>query len=205
MKGTSSNDIVIDGAFVPEHRTVNALDFMDGRSPGAALHANPFYSLPVLPFILGEVVPVVVGAYCGAAAEFKRLTEVRQSAHTATKVSTRQTAQIRIARGLSGAALAEGMLDDYVSLLATADPRYLRDPLVRASIKARCSLITEYCAEGINELMLGAGADAHRSSSPMQRYFRDINMLRVHGFLDLESACENYGRMLLGLTPIAPI
>jgi hypothetical protein len=34
-------------------------------------------------------------------------------------------------------------------------------------------------------LMLAAGANAFRLASPLQRFFRDINMVRVHGYIDL--------------------
>ncbi|MES2492527.1 MAG: acyl-CoA dehydrogenase family protein [Pseudomonadota bacterium] len=205
MKGTSSNDMALDGTFVPEYRTARTLDVLDGRSPGASIHANPIYSLPILPFILGEVVPVVVGAYRGAADEYQRQTAERHHTFTAAKVASKQTAQIRVGRGQTGAALAEAMLKDYVELLSNPDPDALRDPLVRAGIKSRVAAITEFCWAGINELMNGAGANAFRSDSPLQRFQRDINMLHVHGFLDVESASETYGRMILGLPPETPI
>lgn len=205
MKGTSSNDMALEDVFIPEYRTALTMDVLEGRSPGSKLHANPIYSLPILPFILGEVVPVVVGAYRGAADEFQRQTSDRAHTFTGSKVSAKQTAQIRIGRSQSGAALAEAMLADYVDLLNNPDPDALREPLVRAAIKSRVAAITDFCWNGINDVMNGAGANAFRSSSTLQRFFRDINMLHVHGFLDIESASETYGRMLLGMAPETPI
>ncbi len=205
MKATSSNDVALENVFVPDYRTARTMDVLEGRSPGASLHTNPIYSLPILPFILGEVVPVVVGAYRGAADEFLRLTQERQHTFTGTKVATKQTAQIRTGRSQAGAALAEGMLEDYIALINNADPEMLRDPLRRAAIKNRVALITDFCWKGITDLIEGAGANAFRSTSPLQRFFRDLSMLHVHGFLDIESASETYGRMLLGLAPETPI
>lgn len=205
MKGTSSNDMALEDVFVPEYRTALTMEVLEGRSPGSKIHPNPLYSLPILPFILGEVVPVVVGAYRGAADEYHRQTAERHHTFTAAKVAAKQTAQIRVGRGQTGAALAEAMLKDYVELLSDPDPDALRDPLVRAAIKSRVAAITEFCWSGINELMNGAGANAFRNSSPLQRFQRDINMLHVHGFLDPESASETYGRMILGLAPETPI
>lgn len=205
MKGTASNDMGLENVFVPEYRTALTMDVLEGRSPGSKVHANPIYSLPILPFVLGEVVPVVVGAYRGAADEFQRQTAARHHTFTAAKVASKQTAQIRVGRSQSGAALAEAMLKDYVELLTGTHPDGLRDPLVRAAIKSRVAAITDFCWAGINELMNGAGANAFRSESPLQRFQRDINMLHVHGFLDVESASETYGRMILGLAPETPI
>ena len=40
-----------------------------------------------------------------------------------------------------------------------------------------------------------------RDDSPLQRIFRDLSMLRVHGFLDLETGSQALGRVSLGLPP----
>jgi 3-hydroxy-9,10-secoandrosta-1,3,5(10)-triene-9,17-dione monooxygenase len=205
MRGTSSDDLVLDGVFVPEHRTVSGAACMNGVSPGAALHPNPLYSLPVLPMILGEVIPIMVGAYRRVTDEFTRFIEARQGPRFTTRTPGKQTAQIRVGKGAAGAALADTLLDDYIRMLTTTAPETLRDPMVRAQTKARAALITDICADGINDLMVGAGAEAFRAGAAMQRFFRDTSMLRVHAYLDLESATETYGRMLLGLPPEAPV
>jgi 3-hydroxy-9,10-secoandrosta-1,3,5(10)-triene-9,17-dione monooxygenase len=205
MCGTASNDIEAKGVFVPAHRTALASTILEGRGPGALLHPNPMYSMPVLPFIQGEVLPIVVGAYRAMADEFRRMTEGRISAHSGLAVGTKQTSQIKIAKGLGGASLAEVMLADYTAMLTSGNYDWLRPIAVRSEMKVRCALMVDYCANGINELMKAAGANAFRLASPLQRFFRDINMLRVHGYLDLDSACETYGRILQGLPPQAPL
>jgi 3-hydroxy-9,10-secoandrosta-1,3,5(10)-triene-9,17-dione monooxygenase len=205
MKGTSSNDMALEKVFVPEYRTALTVDVLEGRSPGAKIHTNPVYSLPLLPFIYGEVVPVVVGAYRGAADEYQRQTAERHTTFTSAKVALKQSAQIRVGRGQTGAALAEAMLNDYIAMLSEPNPDALRDSLARASIKSRVAAIAEFCWAGINELMNGAGANAFRSASPLQRFQRDMNMLHVHAFLDPEIASETYGRIILGLAPETPI
>jgi alkylation response protein AidB-like acyl-CoA dehydrogenase len=60
MIGTGSNDIVIDGAFVPEERTVSVLEMAEGRAPGARVHASPLYHTPMIPIlVLAASMPVV--------------------------------------------------------------------------------------------------------------------------------------------------
>jgi len=71
----------------------------------------------------------------------------------------------------------------------------------RAAIRARVASITDFCANGVSEVMLGSGASAFRDDSPLQRIFRDLSMLRVHGFLDLETGSQALGRVSLGLPP----
>lgn len=205
MRGTSSHDVELNEVFVPEYRTTDTVALLEGKAPGAAIHPNPLYSKPLLPFTMGEVMPVVVGAYRGAADEFRRLVEQRTTTFTSTKVAGMQTAQIRVGKAQAGAAMAELMLKGFTDMLSDTPLDELRSINVRAAIKAQCALITDYCCEGISEMMLGAGAAAYRNDSPMQRYFRDINMLHVHGFLDLDTAAQTYGRVLMGLPTESPL
>ena len=148
---------------------------------------------------------MVVGAYRAAADEFQRQLVERHHTFTGAKAATKQSAQICLGRGQAGAALAEAMQEDYIRLLTNPDVEAMRSPLVRAAIKARVGAITDFCWAGINDLMMGAGANAFRSTSSLQRNFRDINMLHVHGFLEVGSSSETYGRVILGMAPETPI
>lgn len=205
MRGTSSGDARLNDVFVPRHRVVEVADLLNGQSPGSKIHGNRIYSLPILPFVLGETLPVMAGAYRGAADAFKRLTEDRYSTFTSAKVQNKQTAQMRIGHGQAGAAIAETLLQDYVRFLDTVEPSEIQAIERRAEIRARVGMIADYVSNGINEMMLGAGGGAYRNSSPLQRFLRDMNVLRVHGFLDTETATENLGRVLLGLEPNCPL
>ena len=201
MRATSSGDVAINGAFVPHYHCVPAVDIVEGRSPGAKLHSNPLYSMPMLPLIQSEVLPCVVGAYQGAVREFHKLTRHRISLHTSEKTSEKQAAQIRLGKALTGSALADDMLRNYVDLILNMDKDEIKTVEARAAIRARVASITDFCANGVNEVMLGSGASAFRDDSPLQRIFRDLSMLRVHGFLDLETGSQALGRVSLGLPP----
>lgn len=205
MRGTSSGDARLTDVFVPAHRAVDVSDLLEGTAPGAKIHANRLYSLPVLPFVLGETMPVMVGAYRGAADAFQRLTEDRYSTFTGSKVQDKQTAQIRVGKGLAGASIAESLLREYMAMLDTIDTSDIRPVAKRAEIRARVGMVSDYVKSGIDELMLGAGGGAYRNTCSLQRFSRDMNVLRVHGFLDTETATENLGRVTLQLPPNCPL
>jgi len=205
MKGTSSGDIELNEVFVPEYHTAETTDLLGGTSPGSLIHQSPIYSMPLLPFVLGEVMPVVVGAYRGAANDFQKLTEQRFTTFTSAKVLGKQTAQMRIGHGQTGAALAEDMLENYIAEIDRPDIGRFKSLEARAAAKRNVSLVTELSSSGINCLFKRAGAGAWRNDSSLQRFFRDLNMLTVHGFLDLEVATETYGRVLVGLPPESPL
>src|SRR3546814_1909638 len=52
MQGTASCDIEVDSAFVPDRRSAPFLPALAGQSAGHALHANPLYHIPFLPFAM---------------------------------------------------------------------------------------------------------------------------------------------------------
>lgn len=205
MRGTDSSDMRLDNVFIPNYNSVLVSDLLNGTSPGSKIHDNPKFSMPLFPFILGEVVPVLAGAYRGAADTFKTIVEERFITFSASKASSKQLAHIRLGRGIAGAEVVETLMADYVNKLDSMDPDTLRQPEVRAALKARVGLILEYCTDGINQLIKGGGGAAFRNDCSLQRFFRDINMLRVHGLLDSDTATENYGRMLLGLNSEVPL
>lgn len=205
MSGTSSGDIELTDVFVPAYHTVAVQDLLDGNSPGGKVHSNPIYSIPLLPFVLGETVPVTVGALRGAADGFKDLTAKRYSAQIAQKVLDKQAQQIRVGEAQAAASAAELMMKDYVAMLSSASQDTIGGIERRAAIRARVGLLTDFCHDHIQKLMLGAGGAAYRRDCPLQRFYRDISVLRVHGFLDLDTAMEAYGRVLLGMPPQCPI
>ncbi|NGO45658.1 acyl-CoA dehydrogenase family protein [Streptomyces ureilyticus] len=205
LRGTSSNDVAMEDVFIPEHHTVEAVDVLNGTTPGAALHGNSLYALPVMPFIVGEILPVAVGTYQAAATEFKRVTKSRFLSDTGARADSKQSTRITLGKAEAGAALADSMLDSYLKALGGTEMEVLRDPATRGRLKAQGAMITDFCAAGINQLVAAAGANAYRNSSPLQRHFRDINMMRTHATLDVERASETYGEVLLGLPPQAPI
>ena len=68
LKGSGSNSVVIDDAFVPAHHTAPLADFMGewpmttALLPGAAIHGNPMYTGGFMGFAIGELTVVQVGA-----------------------------------------------------------------------------------------------------------------------------------------------
>src|SRR3546814_12258352 len=90
MQGTASCDIEVDSAFVPDRRSAPFLHALAGQSAGHALHANPMYHIPFLPFEMNEVLPVIVGTHRGAAealsARLRRRMGTISGHHAAGKV-----------------------------------------------------------------------------------------------------------------------
>jgi len=72
-------------------------------------------------------------------------------------------------------------------------------------MKMRAAYIVDMCRNEVNELARGFGGDGFRSKSPLQRYFRDVNTLAVHAFIDIDTAAESFGRLSLGQSTDDPL
>jgi 3-hydroxy-9,10-secoandrosta-1,3,5(10)-triene-9,17-dione monooxygenase len=204
MRGTGSNDVRVEGVYVPEHRSVPFAQALVGQSPGQQVHANPMYRLPAVPFLLTEVTPVVVGQLRGAVQAFVERTRERQGSISGAKAASGQAAQQRLGRALAAADAAETLLDAYLNRLTANRPDQY-DSAVRALMKLKVAQIVDLCRNAMNDMARGIGGDGFRERSPLQRYFRDLNVLAVHAFLDIDTASETAGRLALDLPVQDPL
>ncbi len=204
MRATGSYDLILTDLFIPEHRTVSALALFSGDTPGAALH-GPAYRRPLVLLTFAYCIPMIVGATRGVADEFIQVTAGRVGTNDKSKAALKPAAQMRAGRGAARATLAEVMCDDLVGSVRSDDACVRFDRDERLALKARGAMITDFCRETINDLVLGAGANAFRRQSKLQMIFRDINMVSVHAFFEPEAATENYGRVVLGLDYQGPV
>lgn len=78
-------------------------------------------------------------------------------------------------------------------------------PRERARLRLAVAETVRSCREAVMTIVEASGAGAHMSDSPVQRIQRDLNMLSCHTVFDVESAAENYGRLLLGMEPATPV
>ena len=203
MRGTGSNDIRVDDLFVPEYRATPFVAVLEGTTAGQALHANPMYQFPFIPFLMVEVVPVVTGLLRGAATAFEARVRARQGTISGAKAAEQQATQMRLGRALANADAAETLMAALIGEL-TPHPGQ-RDRVYRNAMKMKGAYITDLCRNAVNDIARGIGGDGFRDDSPLQRYFRDINVLAVHAFLDIETAAQTTACLRLGLPTSDPL
>jgi 3-hydroxy-9,10-secoandrosta-1,3,5(10)-triene-9,17-dione monooxygenase len=205
MCGTGSRDVAVEDLFVPAHHTLRFADFLNGTHHGGAVHGTALYRLPALGIIWFEVMPVMAGILRGAAECFRETTAARANAYTGEANATRPAAQMRVGRGLANADAVDDLVRSSARRVLAWDGAGDFDLATRASLRARAALVTKLAADGVTDIVNGAGGNAFRSEAPLQRYFRDVNVLRTHAALDYEGAMEVYGRLGLGQEPGSPL
>ncbi len=205
MAGTGSNDIAVDGAFVPGHRVVDISTLRDGRSPGTKLHDNPIYRMPMLPFLGLTAAAPAVGAMLEAVDLFKQRLGGRQVYGTMEKQSDKPLAQARLGRA---AVEADQVRSQLLSLAAEVHAWGSNEEPCpdeeRARLRLNIALLVHRARDIVTDVVDACGASAHFLDNPLQRIQRDINTVIGHTVFDLDTGTELYGRALLGLPLNAP-
>lgn len=206
MVGTGSNDIEVNDVFVPAHRVVDLSKVRDGTSPGSKLHDSPIYKMPMLPVLgLTATAPMV-----GAARASVNLFEERMNGRTIYGTSIKQKEQ---ALAQSRLAHAKAEIDSIVNQLMHTSQVVTQwgesgqacPELERARLRVDLGHIVRRSRNVVRDVVEACGASAHFLENPLQRILRDLNTGSCHTVFDLDVSTENYGRLLVGLAPNAPV
>ncbi len=198
MVGTGSNDIVVDGAFVPAERTVQIVEMVEGRGTGARLHAAPLYHTPMIPILIMAASMPVLGQARAAVRGFReRLLTHARPGPVPIKQGDKPAAQIRLARAAIEIHQAELLLRDVANEVRARRNQATR--LERASWVARGGHAIHQARQVLQDLSEASGASAHFQKHALQRALRDANIATCHFAFDLDTHREAYGRMLLGM------
>jgi 3-hydroxy-9,10-secoandrosta-1,3,5(10)-triene-9,17-dione monooxygenase len=200
LRGTGSNDIVVDRAFVPEHRTLSFNDVASLRCPGQAENTAPLYRLPFGTVFSYTITTPIIGIATGAYnAHIERQRE-RVRVSYGQKVSSDAHAHVRVARAASEIDATwlqlERNLDEEMRYATAGEdiPLELRLRARRDQVRG-----TERCMDAISLLFKNSGGHALRNGNPIERAWRDANAGAVHAANDAERWLAMYGKGEFGL------
>ncbi len=203
--GTGSNDILVSDKFVPGHRVISTLAIAGGATEGSSIHANPMYSMPLLPFLYCEAMPVFSGGLRGATTVFEASVRTRVTTHGGAGMKDSQYAHVSLGGAHARADVAEILVQELVrrTHVALSGPGFDLDERMR--LKGQAGFIVSHVRDAVTEMMQHAGSASFHLEAPLQRFFRDLNMLASHAFWDWDMAREQLGRHRMGLEPNSPL
>src|SRR6202000_1735972 len=97
LRGTGSNDVEVNDAFVPEAMTIGVHEVAGGPTPGSAVNPNALYTLPVFslfPYVLSGV---ALGNAQACLDDYVEGARHRASTYNSAMLGDMQTTQIKIA------------------------------------------------------------------------------------------------------------
>ncbi|WP_410588830.1 3-hydroxy-9,10-secoandrosta-1,3,5(10)-triene-9,17-dione monooxygenase oxygenase subunit [Amycolatopsis sp. lyj-23] len=201
LRGTGSNDIVVEDVFVPQHRALSFIATSKCKVPGQAVNPGPLYRLPygsVHPTtITAPIIGMAQGAY-DAHVEHQRK-RVR-AAYAGEQSKEDPFAKVRIAEAASEIDAAWLQLTRNIEELYELAKREQRLPAdLRLRVRRDQVRGTERAIAAIDRLFENSGGRAIQRGTPIQRFWRDAHAGRVHAANDAERAYVMYGTGAFGL------
>lgn len=201
LRGTGSNDIVVEKAFVPAYRTLSFNDVSSLRCPGQAENTAPLYKLPFGTIFSYTITTPIIGMATGAyESHIERMRERVRISYGGQKVAGDAFAHVRVARAATDIDASwlqlERNLDEQMRYAGAGEeiPLELRLRARRDQVRA-----TERCVEAVGLLFTNSGGHSLRTGNPIERAWRDANAGSVHAANDTERWLSMYGRGAFGL------
>jgi 3-hydroxy-9,10-secoandrosta-1,3,5(10)-triene-9,17-dione monooxygenase len=171
LRGTGSNDLRIDGAFVPEHRTWQP-------TPGVTVSTDPevapLYRLPWLFMFPSCIANLAIGAGRGA---------VKRLATHCAKAPAPAAEQVRLAIGKASRTIeaANVLLQSNVAAMVAKSQRGepLADTIALLYRSQLAAMLRDIAAE-VDGLMLHTGGRGISETGPLTQTWLDLNAARHH-------------------------
>ena len=201
MRGSDSNDVVIEDVLVPRARTFPLTpDF----EPGAH-HRGPLYRMPGVAAGSFLIAPVSLAVARAAITELKALAQKKTALGFSRALRERNGVQASVARAEAMLRAARLFFYDTLESGYARAGRGERFTLEQKADQLLASVHAATTAAKVTDLMHRlAGTTGIYTRSPLERHFRDAQTLRHHGFL-CENRFEAVGQVHLGLDPEFPM
>ena len=207
LTGTGSNSVTVKNLFVPEHRFLSVPAAIEGRTPGAQLHATHLYRSAAVPVLALFICSSALGMSRRALDYFKSRLPGRIVAYTfGDKQIDLAVTHIEVAEAATKLDAARLMLHAMVDEVEAYAGQAEQMPLERrAKARMDCAYAVRLCLESTQLLYLATGGSGLDEKSPIQLAQKDLHAINMHGLLSMKTNLEMYGRMLLGLPANSPI
>jgi len=207
LRGTGSNDLIVEDVFVPAHRTLGASQLADWNRPGHAVNPEPVYRLPLGSLFTSSISAPIVGMAEAAYEAYLAAMRTRIRVSGGGPVAEDPFAQVRAGRAASEIDAAWLQLSRNVADLHDWARRGEQPPMrLRTRLRRDQVLATERAVTAVDLLMENAGGSAMRTGdNVLQRAWRDVHTGRGHITNDPEKALVLFGREAFGLDVSDPM
>ncbi|WP_232836047.1 3-hydroxy-9,10-secoandrosta-1,3,5(10)-triene-9,17-dione monooxygenase oxygenase subunit [Actinocorallia populi] len=201
LRGTGSNDIVVEDAFVPDHRTLSFASTSVLDCPGNAVNTSPLYRLPFAAVFTTTISTPIVGIAQSALDSYIKVTRERfRVSYGNQKVAEDPHAQVRIATAAGEIDAAWLQLTRNISeQMRCAQAGEAPSLKLRLATRRDQVMATQRAIKAVDLLFENAGGRALAAGNAVQRAWRDAHAGRVHAANDPERALVMYGQGALGI------
>jgi alkylation response protein AidB-like acyl-CoA dehydrogenase len=200
MRGTDSNDIAANGVFVPQSRAFR----LRPDHVAAAPFDGPLYQMPALAATFTVIAPVALAIASGATGELRDIVATKVPLGSMKTARDRGAVQSAVAEAEAMVRSARLFFYDALSMAwqraVTRKPFTLED---KADLMLASTWAVRSAARATDLMHRMGGTHGIYTRSRLERYFRDAQTVRHHGFVS-ESRLETVGQVYLGVAPEFP-
>jgi len=194
LRGTGSKDLVVERAFVPEHRTHALIDGFRGKSPGQRVNPAPLYRLPFGQLFVRSVSTSCIGIAESALESFRATASKRVGAGDGAKVAIDPNVQRLCAEASVALDEVKLVLFRNVDDLMQHAERGEQAPIAtRVRYRFDSSNAADRCAKLVSSLFNGAGGRVLFLGHPLLRAWLDANAARAHYANNPDKPARNFG------------
>jgi 3-hydroxy-9,10-secoandrosta-1,3,5(10)-triene-9,17-dione monooxygenase len=192
---------VVDGAFVPEYRSLSFNDTARCVCPGQEQNTGALYRVPYGSLFSYAITTPIIGMAKGAyEASVSYLRERVRASYVGVKAAEDPFAQVRVAEAAAELDSAWLALENNMRELMRYTEAGERIPMpVRLRVRRDQVRGTGQAISAVDLLFENSGGRALAVGTPVQRFWRDAHAGRVHAINDPERALVMYGRGEFGL------
>ena len=202
LQGTGSQDIVVEGAFVPEYRTHRAADGFLCANPGQKQNNAPLYTLPWAQVFIRSVSTAALGGARAAIEAALEIARDRVSTNTGKASKSDPALQGAIARAVAEVdEMEKALRAGFSAMMARAEAGEAIAIEDRELFRYQSSTVVRRCADLVDDMLPLLGGRAIYMSSPIVQPWLDINAARAHVANDPNNMAPDLVNGLMGEPP----
>ena len=198
LKGSGSNNIVVEGASVPEDFSLDLGAAYGGHAPGSKFLEGPLYQAPLSSQFQFGLLSPMMGVARGAMETFLEFSRDRVGGMTGSKVAESPLLQVRVGESAAEIDAAYAILDRISRGVMSGE---LATPAVAARVGRDFGFCGKLMVQAVDRLFTVAGARGLNEGNALGRHWRDIHAIANHVALNSETLFQAFGRQALGLPP----
>jgi indole-3-acetate monooxygenase len=202
LRGSDSTDVVVRDLFVPKAFTCPLVPSFEPNKH----YQSPLYRMPMLaPVVLDTIPPIAIAIARNAIEEVRALSSKRTPMGSNIPLRDRGVAQARLGRAEAMLRSARSFM--YETMADTWARTQAGEPISlaqRADILLAAAHAAQVGAEVTDMMFTSGGSSAVYVRHPMERLFRDAQVIRQHGFV-AAARYETVAQVMLGMAPDLPL
>ncbi len=202
MRGSSSNTITLRDkeTFVPEHRVIQTMDLFAGKRP-EPVPAGLLYDINLIQVTTVTYIALGLGLARAAINCFEETIAGRGITFTTyQKQIEAPITHLQLGEVYSKLMAVEAISEQLCRRVeGDAANKVPQKPIDNSRTRCSTAYALTLCEEIVTTCMRACGASAIRSDNAIQRVARDIKPVTLHGQMNIDTAFEDYGRILAGL------